>query len=210
MKYVVRISTTAANVHPDFPAYYPRQHWAIEAMLSSPEFEKLQWTSLQPNIFTTMALAPAVEFIKQYRRDGKQSTLRLIADRDAPVGCVHPDEVGRFAAALLSQEDYSVHNKAKYVLNGPEDITGKQIVKLVEQSIGTPVEDVKFRDMTFIDTWAASVKENKSLILSIKHAAVTAWNGECSTATTSKEVKELAAPQITPAGWLKTALESRQ
>ncbi|KFY96738.1 hypothetical protein V498_02510 [Pseudogymnoascus sp. VKM F-4517 (FW-2822)] len=208
VKYVVRISTTAANVHPDFPAYYPRQHWAIEAMLSSPEFEKLQWTSLQPNVFTTMVLGPAVEFIKKYRKDGKQSTLSLVSDEDALLGCVHPGDVGRFAAVLLSQEDYSVHNKAKYELNGPEDITGKQIVKLVEQSIGTHVDNVKFRDTSFIDSWAASVKEHKSLILSIKHAPVTGWEGKCSTATTSKEVKELAAPQITPAGWLKTALEA--
>jgi nucleoside-diphosphate-sugar epimerase len=208
VKYVVRISTTAANVHPDFPTYYPRQHWAIETLLSSPEFEKLQWTSLQPNIFTTMVLEPALEFIKQYRRDGKQSALLLIPDEDALLGCVHPDDVGRFAAVLLRQPDHSVHNKAKYVLNGPEDITGKQIVKLVEQHIGTHVENVKFRDLSFIDSWAASVEENKSLILSIKHAPVTGWAGKCSTATTSKEVKELAAPQITAAGWLKAALEA--
>lgn len=209
MKYVVRISTTAANVHPDYPAYYPRQHWAIEALLSSPEFERLQWTSLQPNTFTTMALGPALEHIKQYRKDGKQDTLVLMPDEDARVGYVHPDDVGRFAAVLLSQEDYSSHNKAKYVLNGPEDITGKQIVKLVEQYMGTQVENVKFRDMSFIDSAAASVKENKSLILSIKYAPVTAWEGKCSVATTSKEVMDLAAPLITPAGWLKNALEHK-
>ncbi|ESZ90924.1 NmrA-like family protein [Sclerotinia borealis F-4128] len=208
VKYVVRISTTAANVHPDYPAYYPRQHWAIEALLSSPEFEKLQWTSLQPNVFTTMVLGPAIEFIKQYRKDGKQGTLALMADEDARLGCVHPDDVGRFAAVLLSQEDHSVHNKAKYVLNGPEDITGKQIVKLVEQHIGTPIKNVIFRDVSFIDTWADSVEENKSLILSIKTAPVTAWEGKCSIATTSKEVNELAAPQIAPAEWLKSALLS--
>ncbi|KFY35666.1 hypothetical protein V494_05706 [Pseudogymnoascus sp. VKM F-4513 (FW-928)] len=208
VKYVVRISTTAANVHPDYPAYYPRQHWAVEALLSSPEFEKLQWTSLQPNIFTTMALGPALELIKQYRKDGKQDTLVLMADEDAPVGYVHPDDVGRFAAVLLSQKDHSVHNKARYVLNGPEDITGKQIVKLIEQHIGAQVKNVKFRDLSFIDSWAASVKENKSLILSIKHAPVTSWEGKCSVATTSREFKELAAPQITAAGWLKSALEA--
>ncbi|KAH6704215.1 nmrA-like family protein-like protein [Leptodontidium sp. MPI-SDFR-AT-0119] len=207
VKYVVRISTTAANVNPTFPAYYPRQHWAIEALLSSPEFEKLQWTSLQPNTFTSMALGPALEYIKQYRKDGKQNTLLLMPDADAPLGCIHPDDVGRFAAVLLAQEDHSVHNKKKYELNGPENISGKQIVKLVEQYAGTEVKDVKFRDMTFIDHWAGSVKENKSLILSIKYAPVTSWEGKCSTATTSKEFLELAPPQITPAGWLKSALE---
>lgn len=46
VKYVVRISTTAANVRPDCKAYYPRTHWAIETMLSSTEFRALQWSSL--------------------------------------------------------------------------------------------------------------------------------------------------------------------
>ncbi|KAH7374068.1 nmrA-like family protein-like protein [Cadophora sp. MPI-SDFR-AT-0126] len=207
VKYVVRISTTAANVHPNFPAYYARQHWAVEALLSSPEFQKLQWTSLQPNVFTSMALGPALEYIKQYRKDGKMSTLLLTSDANAPLGCIHSEEVGRFAAVLLAQEDHSVHNKKKYELNGPEDISGNQIVKLVEQYIGTKVKDVKFRDMTFVDQWAGSVKENKSLILSIKYAALTGWEGKCSTATTSKEFLELAPPQISPAKWLKYALE---
>lgn len=203
----MRVSTTATNVRPDFLAYYSRQHWAVEALLGSPEFEKLQWTSLQPNVFTPMALGPALEFIKQYRKDGKQSTLRMMPNEDAPLACIHPDDVGHFAAVLLSQNDYSVHNKAKYVLNGPEDISGKQIVELVEQYIGAKVDNVEYRDMSFIDHWAASVKENKSHVLSIKHAPTTYWNGECSTATTSKEFTELAPPQITPAGWLKSALE---
>jgi hypothetical protein len=38
----------------------------------------------------------------------------------------------------------AVHNKAKYVLNGPEDVTGRQIVKMVEQYIGTQVDQCIF------------------------------------------------------------------
>ena len=34
VQYVVGISTTDANVRPDCDAYYPRTHWAIEAMLA--------------------------------------------------------------------------------------------------------------------------------------------------------------------------------
>ncbi|KAF7921714.1 uncharacterized protein EAE98_008561 [Botrytis deweyae] len=207
VKYVVRISTTAANVYPNCPVYYPRQHWAVEALLSSPEFEKLQWTSLQANVFYRFVLGPALEFIKQYRKDGKQNTLLLMTDGDAPLGCIHSDEVGQFAAVLLAQEDHSIHNKKKYELNGPVDINGKQIVKLVEEYIGTEVKDFKFRDVSLIDTWADSVKANKSLILSIKGAPKTGWEGKCSTATTSKEFLELSPPKITPAMWLKSALE---
>jgi uncharacterized protein YbjT (DUF2867 family) len=211
VKYVVRISTTAANVRPDCDAYYPRTHWAIEALLSAPEFNGLQWTSLQPNVFSPLYLSSAAEFIKQYRKTGKQETLRLMASKDAPVGIIDPDEVGVLAAHLLTQDNPAVHNKAKYVLNGPEDITGSQIVDMIEQQIGTKVKDVSYKDMSFIDTIYehkfAATQQSKNIILSIKHAPETAWEGKCTASTTSKEVLELAAPKRTPADVLKTLLE---
>ncbi|GIC87800.1 NmrA-like family protein [Aspergillus udagawae] len=211
VKYVVRISTTAANVRPDCDAYYPRTHWAIEALLSSPEFNGLQWTSLQPNVFSPLYLSSAAEFIKQYRKTGKQETLRLMASKDAPVGIIDPDEVGVLAAHLLAQDDPAVHNKAKYVLNGPEDITGSQIVDIIEQRIGTKVKDVSYKDMSFIDTIYehkfAATQQSKNIILSIKHAPETAWEGKCTASTTSKEVLELAAPKRTPAEVLRALLE---
>jgi uncharacterized protein YbjT (DUF2867 family) len=207
VRYVVRISTTAANVRPDCKAYYPRNHWAIEAMLSSPQFKDLQWTSLQPNVFSTFWLAPAAEFIKQYRMTETQGTLRLMASSDAAVGIVDAGDVGAFAAHLLSLEDTLPHNNAKYVLNGPEDITGNEIVSLVEQYIGAQVENVSFKDTSFIDQMAAASQESKNVILSIKYAPETAWEGKCTTSTTSKEVLKLAAPKFTPAKVLKTLLE---
>ena len=211
VKYVVRISTTAANVRPDCPAYYPRQHWAIEALLGSPEFSNLQWTSLQPNIFSQVIMSPAAEFIKKYRETKEQDTLRLMVSEDAPVGIIDPEEIGVIAAHLLAQNDTSVHNKAKYVLNGPEDITGKQIVDIVEQHIGAAVKNVNYKDTSFIDMLYeakyAATKESKNVIYSIIHAPETAWEGKCSTSTTSKEILELAAPKRTPADVLKTLLE---
>ncbi|KAL4986541.1 hypothetical protein BDW68DRAFT_124506 [Aspergillus falconensis] len=208
LKYVVRISTTAANVRPDCDAYYPRTHWAIESLLSSPEFSSLQWTSLQPNIFSPLYLSTAAEFIIQYRKTGKQETLRLMASEGAPVGIIDPDEVGIFAAHLLAQENPSVHNKAKYVLNGPEDISGRQIVDMVEHYIGAPVENISYKDMSFVDAMAdhVGIRQSRNVILSIKHAAVTAWEGKCKASMTSKEVLELAAPKRTPGEVLKTLL----
>lgn len=207
VQYVVRISTTAANVRPDCPAYYPRTHWAIEALLSSPEFEGLRWTSLQPNVFTQFYLAPAVELVKNFRKTGKQDTLRLMASEDAPVGIIDPHEIGRLAAHLLIQDDVTPHNKARYVLNGPEDITGRQVVALAEEALGTKVEDVRFKDLSFIDQAAAQTQESKNVILSIKHAPETAWEGKCTASTTSREVLELAAPKNTPAEIFKAMLE---
>jgi uncharacterized protein YbjT (DUF2867 family) len=207
VEYVVRISTTAANVRPDYAAYYPRTHWAIEAMLSSPEFNKLQWTSLQPNVFSSFYLSPAAELIKKFRKDGKQELLRLLASEDAPVGIIDPGEVGIIAASLLIQEDPTVHNHDKYVLNGPEDITGKQIVKMIEEYIGEKVQNVSYKDTSFIDQMAAGTQESKNVILSIKFAPETAWEGKCTSSTTSKEILELAAPKRTPADVLRTLLE---
>lgn len=206
VKYVVRISTTAANVRPDFPTYYSRQHWAVEALLGSPEFADLQWTSLQPNSFSHLYLGSAAAFIKQYHKTGKQDTLRLVASEDAKVGIVACEEVGVLAAHLLALEDPTVHNKAKYEVNGPEDITGKQIVKMVEEHIGVPVENVIFRDMSFVEQMAEG-SPYRTLVLSIKHATDMAVEGKCSTATTSKEILEIAAPKKTPADIMKVLLE---
>ncbi|CAI7649756.1 unnamed protein product [Penicillium viridicatum] len=111
--------------------------------------------------------------------------------KDTPVGIIDPDEVGVIAAHLLSQDDTSVHNKAKYVLNGPEDITGKQIVDMIEQYIGAPVKDVSYKDVSFID-----------MLYEHQYAG---WEGKCSTSTTS-EILELAAPKRSPVDTLKTLL----
>lgn len=194
-------------MRPDCPAYYPRTHWAIEALLSSPAFQGLQWTSLQPNIFSQFYLSPAAELVKNFRKTGKQETLRLMASEDTPVGIIDADDVGTFAAHLLAEEDTTRHNKAKYVLNGPEDITGRQIITMVEEYIGTKVEDVRFQDLSFIDQLAAQSEGSKNLILSVKHAQETAWAGECTASTTSRAVLELAAPKSTPVEAFKALLE---
>jgi uncharacterized protein YbjT (DUF2867 family) len=199
VEYVVRISTTKANVQPNHTAYYPRQHWAIETMLATPEFEGLQWTSLQPAGFTTMWLHPAVEFIKKVRQTGnnKQETLRLMASEDGPAGVINPDDVGTFAAHLLLLDDISKHNKGRYEMSGPEDITGRQIVELVEKEIGAKVENVSFKDLTFLDQFAESVSMARPLALSLKSAPETTWEGKSVASGTSKEVLDIYPPRIT-------------
>ncbi|KAF2137131.1 uncharacterized protein K452DRAFT_236417 [Aplosporella prunicola CBS 121167] len=207
VKYVVRISTTAANVRPDCKAYYPRSHWAIESMLSSPEFSNLQWTSLQPNIFAPLYLASAAELIKKYRKEGKLDTLRLMASEDAPVAIINPDDIGVIAARLLLVNDPNVHNKSRYVLNGPEDISGKQIVKMVEGYIGVKMEDVIYKDMSFIDHMGATTQDSKNVITSIRYAPETAWEGKCGAVTTSKEILDLGVSMRSPSDVLKSLLE---
>lgn len=203
VKYVVRISTTAANVKPDYPAYYPRTHWAIETMISQPEFKEMHWSSLQPNGFSTMFVGSTAQFIQDFKKTGKQGTLSMMINADTPTALVDPYDVGVTAAHLLAQEDTAKHNKARYVVNGPEDTTGEQVKKLVEQYIGEPVKDVKYKDMSFIEPWAESAP-SPNLIRSVYHAPVTSWEGKAKAETTSPEIMELYPAKRTVADVLKS------
>lgn len=207
VKYVVRISTTHPNVRPDFKAYYPRSHWAIEQMLSQPEFENLAWTSLHPQGFIHMVVGSGVEFIKHFRKTGKQGTLSTMLAADVPYALVDSGEVGVIAGHLLAQEDVTPHNNKKYIVNGPEDFSGNKLVKLVEQHIGTEVEEDKviFEDYSFVEEMAKG-PHSKNVILSIKHAGDLREDVTCRAAATSKEVLELYAPRRTAAEMLKELL----
>ncbi|KFY99404.1 hypothetical protein V500_01378 [Pseudogymnoascus sp. VKM F-4518 (FW-2643)] len=205
VKHIVRVSTTAANVRPDFRAFYPRTHWAIETMLDTKEFKGMMWTSLQPNVFTSMVLANAVTLVKEYRKTGKQQPLSLISPKDVGVGIIDPNDVGAFAAYVLASENPEVHNGKRYVLNGPEDISGQGIVDLVEREIGAKVENVIYKDLSWLDHVAEG--PHKVLTLSIKYAVETSWEGKCGTDTTSKEVVGIRAPKTTPAQAFKGYLE---
>jgi hypothetical protein len=195
-----------ANVRSDHQSNYPRTHWAIEALLSSPEFDCLRWTSLQSNLFSQFVLMPSAGLIKKCLDTGKQETLRLLKSEDAGVGIIDSNDVGIFAAYLLVTMDVTRHNKAKYVLNGPEDISGRQIVAMAEEYTGTSVEDVVLKDTSFVEHMAAQSKEYPNVILSVRLAPETAWEGKCRIDTTSKEVIEIAAPISIAAQVLKTML----
>lgn len=207
VEYVVRISTTAPNVKPECFAYYPRAHWAIEQMLSTKPFEKLRWTSLQPNLFLPFALAPAVELVKGWRESGRQGTLSLLLTKDIPVGLVDPFEVGVLAGNLLLEKDSSQYNKSKLVVNGPTDVSGQTIVDLVEEELGAKLEEpVSFDDSSFIEQMAANAPQ-KNLILSVKTAQDTTKEGLCTAATTSKEVLRIAPPKNTAKDIFKMMLQ---
>jgi uncharacterized protein YbjT (DUF2867 family) len=207
VKYLVRISTTAANVSPAIPVYYPRTHWAIEQMLSQPEFKSMHWSSLQPNGFSSMFLAPTAEFIKEFKETGKQGSVSMIIDASTPTGLIDPYDVGVVAAHLLAAEKTAPHDQKRYVLSGPEDVTGEEVVKMIEQYIGEPVKDVKYKDLSFIDDMANNSSESKNVMLSIKGAPITSWEGKAKAETTSKEILELYAPKRTVAEVLKDLVE---
>lgn len=70
VKYVVRISTTAAAVSPDcLVCAHTGQSRLCWARRNS-TLNSMQWTSLQPNIFALYYIASAAEFIQNYRKFG--------------------------------------------------------------------------------------------------------------------------------------------
>jgi uncharacterized protein YbjT (DUF2867 family) len=208
VKYVVRISTTAANVTPACRAYYARTHWAIEQMLSQPEFKALQWTTLQPNVFLSFALGPAAEYVKAHRKTGSPGRLGLVLDATVPMGAVDAIEVGVVAAHLLLLDDTSAYNQARLVINGPEDISGEDIVALVESHAGHKVENVEYRDVSPIHQWADATPTGlRTVTRSLSHALETGWEGKCKASTTSAEVLKLAPPKMTAKQYLAQMLK---
>lgn len=165
-------------------------------MLSQPEFKDYQWSSLQPNIFATYVLGTAVELIKEHRKTGKQQQLSLVLDRNSPNGLIDASDVGVFAAHLLASEKTDKHNQAKYVLTGPENTSGEQIVKLVEEYIGEPVKDVKYKDFSMVDALAEATPQHKPLMKAVALGGDTIWGGSA-LETRSKEVPEIYTPSRT-------------
>ncbi|KAG0736580.1 hypothetical protein G6F57_009898 [Rhizopus arrhizus] len=209
VKYVVKLSTSAVHVSPSSPVFYGRTHWAIESLLSQPEFRSLQWTSLQPNLFTNAFIAPIVDWIKQYQKTGNQGTLPTILAADAPVAMIDPEDVGKVGAYLLALDDPTPHNQVRYILNGPEDITGRQIVEMVEQYVGVKVQDVEYKATSTINGLITAGIFPEKYLPSFLASCEALWQGKCSLseAPTSKEIIELAPPKRTTADTLKAIME---
>lgn len=209
VEYVVRVSTNAEYVSPTNPVFYGRSHWAIENLLSQPEFTSLKWTSLQPNFFTASYLASTVEWIKAYRDTGAQTPLAIVPAADVAVAMIDPQDVGNVGAHLLALMDPTPHNHAKYVLSGPEDITGKQIIELAEQYVGVKIQDAQFKVTSWLDDLVKAGVYTEKVLPSILAGCEPLWQGKCSLAgtPTSREVMEIAPPKRTVADALKTMLE---
>ncbi|CAO3702405.1 unnamed protein product [Rhizopus stolonifer] len=209
VKYVVKVSTNLDFIGPTSPVFYGRTHWAIENMLSQPEFKDLQWTSLRPNIFTGACLSSAASWISQYKNTGKQETLEVVLDADIPAAMIDPQDVGIIGAHLLALEDPTPHNQAKYVLSGPQDINGKQIVEMVEQHVGVKVQNVEFKSTTPFNAVITAGIYPEKYFSSLVAGTLGLWKNRCSLSgtPTSKEIIELAPPNHTAAEAFKAMLE---
>ncbi|KAI7895313.1 uncharacterized protein EV154DRAFT_457840 [Mucor mucedo] len=201
IEYLVKISTSEHFIGPASPVFYGRAHWAIEKMLSQPEYDGLKWTSLRPNVFTTAYLTTVVDWIKNYRKNGTKDHLKLVMGADTPVALVDPDDVGTVAAVLLTLEDPSPHNRAMYVINGPEDINGKKIVEAIEEISGAKVQDVEYKNTSIFSSFG-------KLYASIYAATEIVWSGQfgLTASPTSEEVIKLARPETNLVDSLKKML----
>lgn len=212
VKYVVKLSTMLEFIGPANLVFYGRAHWAIENLLHQPEFEGLQWTSLRPNVFTNTFLGSVVEWIRKFRETGQQDRLDLVPAADVPVSLIDPADIGRVASALLALEDPTPHNKATYVLRGADDVTGRDIVAMVEEEIGTKVSNVEFKSTVMIDALGTHGIYPERAIPSIKAGCNFVWAGQCTTygTPTAKEILSLAPPEITAREGFKRLLEGAE
>ena len=199
IEYVVRISTYVHFIAPASPVYYGRTHWALEEQLSTPAFSKMNWTSLRPNYFGNMFLFSSALWLKQYKETGKQDTLKIPLDEHEPAALVDSDDVGVVAAHLLSDKNYTAHNQSKYVLAGPKNVTGRDIVDMVERLAGTKVDKVEYRDTDWVDTLPSrgySRNVLPSMIDCLQHYL---WKGTAKVeeAGNSPQINEKATPKTT-------------
>jgi uncharacterized protein YbjT (DUF2867 family) len=208
VKYAVKISTTKGNVAPNTKVFYAREHWAIETMLEQPEFKAMGWTSLQPNVFTGHFAPVLTGWLEAFRKTGKQQPLKLIVAKDAPVAVVNSVEVGIAAAHLLGLDDTTPHHSKKYVVVGPTNITGKDMVDLVEKHAGTKVEDVTYEDKSWLESPGVKAAFPANVLPSLAQAPVSGFNGSASVEVdpTSPELAKLYAPKRSAIDELDVAL----
>ncbi|KAF9546855.1 hypothetical protein EC957_009307 [Mortierella hygrophila] len=210
VKYIVKLSTNLCFIDPTSPVYYGRTHWAVEELLSTPEYGDVMWTALRPNVFTSSFLGNAVGWIREYRETGTQTCLNVIPAADVPIALIDPVDVGRAAAALLALPDPSPHNRKRYVLSGPADVTGRDIADIVGREAGVPVAETKFQYQDWLEG-LASQGYGESAVGSIRTGIEMVWDGrsglEC--APTAGEMLGLCPPRVGVAESLRAALEER-
>lgn len=209
VEYVVRVSANVNYVKPTSPVFFGCSHWAIETLLSQPEFKGLKWTSLQPNYFTGTYLASAVEWVKAYRSTGTQGVLALIPEADTTAAIIDPEDIGNVGAHLLALDNPTPHSRARYILNGPEDVTGQQIVEVAEQLAGVKAQEVQFKSTSWLSDLVKHGALPEKLLPSFTAALDLVWQNEFSLAAipTSEQVLEIAPPRRTVADAMKAMLD---
>ncbi|CAF0876481.1 unnamed protein product [Adineta steineri] len=120
-------------------------------------------------------------------------------DEHAPIAMIDPQDIGEVAAKLLSLEDPSSHFRKKYNLSGPEDVTGKDVVSILEQITQKKIQ-VNYRDLTLFKFYIEKMGYPKSVSDSLESGRRdNLWIGlsRLENTPTSPEILQLAPPHST-------------
>jgi hypothetical protein len=134
--------------------------------------------------------------VRRFEESGKQEPLGIILGEEDSVAILDAGDVGAIAGTLLAHRDVEEHDGKKYVIRGPENVSGKDVLEWVEEAAGTRVEEVVWRDTSMIKGLGEKgYPEN--VIESIMCTCEPAWAGLCRTdvVPTSEEVVRLKAPR---------------
>jgi uncharacterized protein YbjT (DUF2867 family) len=207
VKYLVKLSTNIHFLTPDNPIYYGRSHWAIENLLEQTEFKQLNWTVLRANYFMGLLISPAIDWLKKNKTN---DPMPLLLDEESPVAIINPDDVGEAAAKLLALDDPSTHYGKKYNLSGPEDVTGKDVVSILEQITHRKIK-VDYKNLVLFNALLDQGGYPENVRESITYAVESImWAGvsRLSNTSTSPEMLLLAPPRSTVKEFIQQAFKN--
>ncbi len=207
IEYLVKLSTNIHFVTPDNPIYYGRAHWAIENLLEQNEFRQLNWTVLRANFFVVTLILPSIEWLKKNKTN---DPMPILLDEESPVAIIDPQDIGEVAAKLLTLDEPSPHFGKKYNLSGPEDVTGKGIVSILEQITHQKIQ-VDYKSVTLFETLRKEAGYPESVWESIQYGTREyLWTGisRLATTPTSPEMLLLAPPHSTVKEFIQQAFNN--
>jgi uncharacterized protein YbjT (DUF2867 family) len=196
IEYLVKLSTNMHYLTPNNSVYYGRAHWAIENLLEQNKFKQLNWTVLRANYFVGTLVIPTIEWLKKNKTN---EPMPMLLDEKAPVAIINPQDIGEAVAKLLTLDDPSTHFGKKYNLSGPEDVTGKDIVSILEQLTHQKLQ-VHYKDMDMFRTLRERGGYPESIWESVECGLQeNLWAGASRLANTptSPEILSLAPPHST-------------
>lgn len=148
-----------------------RQHWLSERIL---DWADIGAVHVRPTFFAeNLAIFGAATVAAE----GKLY-LPYGAEKHAPVAAA---DIARVVSAILA--DPTFHAGERYVLTGPKDLTLNQMVQVMSQELGQPVEYVDLPVEAWGEVLAGVDQMSESLVTHLKAVAIDHQNGVFSAQT---------------------------
>lgn len=134
VKYIVKLATAPYAMKGVYEKNASgRSHQAIEFFLERGE---VPWTSIRPNTFF-------FNLGVDYANITKTKEFKFLMGNKA-VSAIDTQDVGEFAAALLSLDDPSPHNGKIYDIGGSEDVSIASVIDTYKKVLGIDVKGSPF------------------------------------------------------------------